>query len=115
MNKNQNFHEFVVSDLLTGIDGISSKALFGGYGIYKNGVIFAVIADATLYFRVDAETKKDYQKHSSEPFVYQAHTGKKVAMAYWRLPDRIMEDREKLVEWVDKAVAASSKAKKNKQ
>ena len=41
-----------MEDLVGGIAGVSSKPMFGGYGIYKDGVIFAIIADGALFFKV---------------------------------------------------------------
>ena len=87
--------------------------MFGGWGIYKNGIFFALIADGVLYFKVDESNKKDYEDLESEPFVYNAK-GKSMTMSYWNLPEEIMSDQQLLKEWVDKSVLAGVSSKKKK-
>lgn len=103
MKKSAEFHDYVIHDVLGGIPGITSKAMFGGYGIYKDGKIFAIIVDGELYFKVDDNTVLDFKKLGSSQFTYEKKDGKKYAMNYWLLPEEIMEDNEKLELWVGSA------------
>ena len=112
--KDQSFHDYVVLDLLTGITGISSRAMFGGWGIYEHGIFFALIAEGELYFKVDDSNRADFEKLESRPFVYEGNKGKPMTMSYWLVPEEIMEDRETLATWVARAVAVA-KASKKKQ
>lgn len=112
MNKGiQAFHEYVMHDLFGDVPGITSKSMFGGYGIYKNGVIFAIITSGSeLYFKVDDKLKKKFAKYDSRPFVYTGHKSRKpMEMSYWLLPEEVAEDRDKLMRWVDASVAVSKK------
>ena len=101
--------------MLGEIPGITSRAMFSGYGIYKKGMIFAIIAEGELYFKVDGKTKGEYKARGSHPFTYTKPGGKPYTMSYWLLPGEIMENREELPEWVDAAVAASKRAKRPKK
>lgn len=105
------FHEFVFDEVLREIPGITSRAMFGGWGIYKDGIFFSLIADGALYFKVDESNKKDYEELGSEPFVYQSKHGT-MKMSYWLLPEEIMNDQQLLREWVDKSVAVAINKKK---
>ncbi|MEK7559368.1 MAG: TfoX/Sxy family protein [Patescibacteria group bacterium] len=109
----RSFHGFVIEEVLREIPGITSRSMFGGWGIYKDGIFFALIADNQLYFKVDDSNKKDYQNLGSEPFVYESKHGK-MTMSYWLLPEEVMSDKERLKDWVDKSVEASIKSKKKK-
>jgi len=113
-NRVQEFHDHVVYDVLSGLPGIASKRMFGGYGIYRDGVIFAIItSDGELYFKVDETLKEKFKKRGSRPFIYEGHKNKKpVEMPYWMLPEEIMEDREQLEEWVEDSVKASKRSKR---
>ena len=102
--KLDSFHTYVVEDLFGEIPGITSRAMFGGYGIYKDGIFFALIADGELFFKVNEETKKKYEALGSRPFTYTMR-GKKMTMNYWLLPEEIMSDPEQLIEWVEQSVA----------
>ena len=104
MNSNKSLHEYLISDVFAPIDGISSKTMFGGYGYYKHGKIFAIIADGKLYFKVHPGNKKDYEERDSKPFIYNSHKGKKVSMNYFELPEDIMEDKEILDAWIEKSI-----------
>ncbi len=107
MNKNSEFHDYVVYDVLGGISNITSKKMFSGFGIYKDGIIFAIIADGDLYFRTDEKTRPDFKKYGSEAFSYPRAGKTAVLKNYWRVPEEIMEDKERVFDWVEEAVRAS--------
>ena len=86
--------------------------MFGGWGIYKDGVIFAIIDDGQLYFKVGENNKADYEKEGSKPFEYPMPSGKKISLSYWELPADVMDDHERLLSWIEKSLEASKKAKK---
>ena len=96
------FHEYVMSDVLGHIDGVTSERMFGGYGLYLEGVIFGIItSDSVLYFKVDETNKSAFESRGSEPFVYTGHKHKKsVTMPYWRVPEEIMEDKDMVVIYI---------------
>ena len=104
MARDDSFHEYIMNEVLAEIDGISSRPMFGGFGIYKDSVFFALIGDGELYFKVGDGNQADYKKHGSKPFVYTGHKGKDVTLSYWLLPEEIMENKNELIRWIDKAV-----------
>jgi DNA transformation protein and related proteins len=109
--RDTSFHDYVIHDVLGSIDGINSRMMFGGWGIYKHETIFAIIAESTLYFKVNEYNKDEYKKYGSKPFVYEG-AGKPISMSYWEVPAQILENKELLEEWVDKSVEASSMSKR---
>jgi DNA transformation protein len=94
---------------------IKSRRMFGGYGIYKNGIITGIIVDNELYFKTDEITALDYKSKNSFPFTYDSK-GKIVQLSYWNVPDDVIEDKNLLEEWFNKAwqVSLNSKNRKNK-
>ena len=109
--KKSSFVDYVTCDLLGGISGVRSKAMFGGYGIYKGNTIFGIIVEDELYFKVGDLNRKDYEKAGSEPFVYTAKGNKRIAMSYWKVPAEAMEDLQILEEWVEKSLRAATARK----
>ena len=99
------FHEYVMGDVLGHIPGVTSKKMFGGYGIYLDGKICALITgDEELRFKVNEHTKKQYEDLGGTQFIYTGHKNKKpTAMPYWSVPEEVMEDREKIKEWLYEA------------
>ena len=57
-----------VLDLLAPLGPVTARRMFGGFGIYLDGVMFALIADDILYLKVDDRTRPDYEAAGSAPF-----------------------------------------------
>ena len=96
--KTSHFVEYVVHDLLAELSGIRARAMFGGWGLYKQEVIFAIIVEDQLYFKVDETNQVQYEQHGSRPYTYTSH-GKSIAMSYWEVPADIIEDCEAIARW----------------
>ena len=107
VRKDKSFHDYIVYDILGILTGVTSKAMFGGWAIYKGGTIFGIIAGGELYFKVDDENRVEFEKLESHPFVYTKTDRKRITMSYWLVPEEIIEDREKLVVLVEQSVAVS--------
>lgn len=97
MPKTSEFAEWVTGDLLAGMGHVTARAMFGGYGVYRDGVIFGIIVDDELYLKVDASNRAEYEKLGSQPFVYSAKGGKKLTMSYWKVPAETLENPDELM------------------
>lgn len=109
----QEYRDYVL-DLLGLFGEVTAKAMFGGHSLYKNGVIFAIIADDVLYFKVDDSNRPDYVVRGAEPFTYEAK-GKRVSMSYWQVPLEVMEEGAELLQWAEKAYQVGCKLMKAKK
>lgn len=107
----KSYYEYVLGDVLGHIDGITSRAMFGGYGLYLDGAIFGIITgDGELRFKVADANRAQYEQAGSSPFVYTGHKDKKPSvMQYWLVPEAVQEDRELVEEWVRQSAALSEK------
>jgi DNA transformation protein and related proteins len=90
---------------------ITVKAMFGGYGIFYDKVIFASIIDHELYFRIDEESREDFESKGSKQFIYEGMK-KPVGMPYFTLPDAILKNPKELKKWIDRAYLISLTSKK---
>jgi len=98
------FVDYVVSDLLGEWEGVRARAMFGGYGLYKEDTIFGIIVDDVLYFKVGDANRKAYEAAGSRPFEYQAKgRAKPVRMSYWEVPAEVMDDRGEIRRWAEAA------------
>lgn len=91
-----------ILDLLSSWAKVNARKMFGGYGIYRQGKMFAIIVDDTLYFKVSDTNRPDYEAAGTSPFTYTSK-GKQITMSYWQVPDEVLEDSEKLSIWAEKA------------
>jgi TfoX/Sxy family transcriptional regulator of competence genes/predicted nucleotidyltransferase len=109
--KNNNYTEYIIA-LLEPLGHIKARKMFGGFGIYQGDIFFALIANDTLYFKVDDNSRPLYESYSSKPFFYEGKDGKRVTMSYWEVPVDIFENSPKLAQWVEQAVNAATQSKK---
>jgi len=100
----------IVADLdrrLTPLGPFRAKPMFSGYGLYLDGVIFALVLRETLYLKVDDRNRPDFDHAGSAPFRYETRKGEVTVNSYWRCPAEVLAQTETLQEWVTGAVAAS--------
>ena len=113
MAVSQSYREFVLEQL-SRVTPVTGKSMFGGIGIYAQGLFFALVADDRLYFKVDDITRPDFEQRGMEPF---RPFGEDSAMGYYEVPVDVLEDVNQLEAWIKKAVdvAAATKSSKNKR
>jgi DNA transformation protein len=87
--------------------------MFGGWGLYLDEVMFALIAGARLYFKVDAETRGRFAAEGSEPFTYQGRA-KPVEMSYWLAPEGSLESPDRLLPWAQLGLEAARRTRRKK-
>ena len=90
---------------------VTAKSMFGGVGIYAQGLFFALVAEDRLYFKVDDATRPDFERFGMEPF---RPFGEDSAMGYYEVPADVVEDADQLASWVAKAIDVAGKAKSGK-
>ena len=99
-----------IQELFSAFGPVSVRRMFGGAGLYLHGVMFALIADDVLYFKIDGVNRPDYDAADMEPF--RPWPDKPTTMPYCELPVDVLEDRDRLAAWAGKALAAAEKSKK---
>jgi DNA transformation protein and related proteins len=103
------FRSLVIEQLNRVLPHVRARSMFGGVGIYSGNVFFALIADDTLYFKVDDSTRPDFEARGMTPFRPYGEDGE--VMGYYELPHELLEDLEALRGWADKAVAVARRKK----
>jgi len=92
---------------------VLSRSMFGGFGFYMDGIMFALIAYDQIYFKVDNGNRQDYLDAEKEPFTYEGKR-KPVQMSYFLVPSEILNDRIELAEWACRALDAAKRSKASK-
>ena len=96
-------------DLLEGLDGVSARRMFGAHGLFRDGLMFGLVADDTLYLKVDDRTRAEYEARGLPPFRYR-RKGKTIALGYRMAPEEALEDSEVLAAWARQACDAARRA-----
>src|SRR3989441_11241219 len=97
------FRTFIVDQLSRVAPRVRGRSMFGGVGIYAGDLFFALIADDTLYLKVDESNRTDFETRGIGPFRPYGETGE--AMQYYPVPDELGEDAAELRPCVDKGMA----------
>lgn len=85
---------------------IRARKMFGGYGIYHDGLMFALIDDDILYLKADVENAWTFEELGLPQFEY-AKNGKVMKMSYYRAPDELLDDREQATLWARRSYEAA--------
>jgi DNA transformation protein len=95
---------------------VQARRMFGGYGIYHNGVMFGLVADDTLYLKADETTAQYFHSKGLGQFEYEKGE-KKVKMSYYLAPDEVLENPGEAKLWAERAyeVAVRTNARKRKK
>ena len=88
--------------------------MFGGYGIYFDGVMFALVADDVLYLKTDETTADEFKARGLQQFEYKKNS-KLIKMSYYLAPEEIYDDSGEAATWADKAFSVALKSKKTKK
>ena len=93
---------------------VSAKAMFGGWGLYHEGLFFALIAGDCLYLKVDDENRAEFESAGLPAFVYVTKDGDRMAMAYHQAPPDALESPAIMAAWARSGYAAALRAKNRK-
>src|SRR5690349_14744404 len=85
-----------VHDRLALLGEITSRALFGGHGLYWRETIFAIVFRGRLYFKVDDESKGDFLARGMGPF---RPNERQTLKSYYEVPPDVLADPELLLSW----------------
>ena len=89
--------------------GTTARRMFGGYGIFHDGLMVALVADDRLYFKAEAASRATFADAGGEPFTYERR-GKPASLNYWSVPDDALEDPQALRGWAEHGIAIARRA-----
>lgn len=93
-------------DLFSAFAPVTTRAMFGGHGVYRDGTIIGIVIDETLYLKVDAQTRAVFEAEGCQPFVYESK-GNAVPMSYWTVPDEALDSPQEFRAWAQRAWEAA--------
>lgn len=99
-----------IRELFAAFGPVSVRRMFGGAGIFADGMCIAIVADGVIYLKTDEATVPTFKAEGLQPFTYQAKSGERAVMSFWRMPDRLYDDSDELVGWARAALAAAQRA-----
>lgn len=92
---------------------VRARKMFGGYGIYHDDLMFALVADDVLYLKVDGQSAAAFDERSLPFFEYEKN-GKTMKMSYRMAPEEVFDDPEQARQWAIRAFEAALRGRKKK-
>ena len=114
-NQEKEFVNYIV-ELAQTIGPVYARAMFGGHGLFLEGLMFGLIADNELFLKADDSTIKAFTDKGLEAFTY-GKKGKEFKMSYYQCPEEALESAEEMNIWANMAytTALNAAAKKRKK
>ena len=109
MVASDNFAEFL-SEQLAPLGHITMRRMFGKTGVFCDGLMLAMVADNTLYFRVDDQSRAAFKEAASFPPLNYRKKGDTIDLSFWRAPERLFDEPDEFVTWAKTALAAARRA-----
>lgn len=109
MSISRGFSEHLI-EVLAPLGPIKVRKMFGGAGVYCGDLMFALVADDTLFLKSDDGNRRDFESEGLSPFTYATRNGRKSLMSYWQAPERLLDDGDEMVAWAGKALAAANRS-----
>ena len=106
MVASDSFAEFL-REQLSPLGRVTVRRMFGKSGVFSDGLMFAMVTNDTLYFRVDDHNRAAFKEAASFPPLSYEKKGCTIDLSFWRAPERLFDEPDELVAWARIALAAA--------
>jgi DNA transformation protein len=101
-----------IRELFAQFRPVTVRRMFRSAGIFCEGVMFGLVSDGTIYLKADEASIPDFEREGGGPFTYtRSKRAGRVALPYWRLPERLYDDPDELAVWAGRALAIAERKK----
>lgn len=100
----------VITEIFAGLGPVSIRKMFGGKGVYHNGLIVGVEVKGEVLLKADKVSAPQFEAAGARRWAYDGK-GKPVNMPYWTIPDRAVDDPDELANWTRKAYEAAVRSR----
>jgi DNA transformation protein len=101
-------------DMFRRFGPIEARKMFGGYGVYHQGLTFAIVIGDVLYLKADAQNASFFEDAGLEQFEYRRN-GKTAKLSYYLAPETVMEDAGEAMMWARRSFDVALRANALKQ
>ena len=106
MVASDSFAEFV-REQLAPLGRVTMRRMFGKTGVFCDGLMFGMVRDDALYFRVDDGNRATFKEAAAFPPLNYEKKGSSIDLSFWRAPERLFDDADEFVIWARAALAAA--------
>src|ERR1700710_1420388 len=103
MVASDSFADFL-REQLAPLGRVAVRRMFGKTGVFCDGLMFAMVTDDTLYFRVDDDNRAAFKEAEAFPPLKYAKKGETIDLSFWRAPERLFDQSDEFVMWAREAI-----------
>lgn len=96
-------------DQLAPLGRITLRRMFGKTGLFCDGLMLGIVSEDTLYFRVDEQNCTAFKEAEAHPPLNYKKQGAIIDLAFWRAPERLLDEPDELIAWARKALEAATR------
>jgi DNA transformation protein and related proteins len=100
------FAEFL-REQLAPLGRVTMRRMFGKTGVFCDRMMFGMVTDNVLYFRVDDHNQAAFEEAKAFPALSYEKKGSTIDLSFWRAPERLFDEPDELVTWARLALAAA--------
>jgi DNA transformation protein len=100
------FTEFI-REQLAPLGRVTMRRMFGKTGVFCDGLMFGIVTEDTLYLRVDDHNRAFFKEAESAPPLSYEKQGRTIALSFWRVPERLLDEPDEFVGWAREALEAA--------
>jgi len=108
MGKRNEYVDYLL-ELMQPLGHVTARPMFGGFGMYADGLFFAIVVNDVLYFKVDDVNRGQFTDRKLDPFTFDMK-GEIKTMNYHRCPEEALENPVLMAEWGKSGIAAAMRA-----
>ncbi len=105
MTPQQAFADYVVEQMQA-FGPVQARCMFGGRGVFRDGLMFALIINGQLYLKADELSKPAFAAQGLTPFTYLAQ-GQTRSLNYYTAPAEVFDSPDALLSWTRTAYACA--------
>ena len=104
-----------IAELFADYGAVAVRRMFGGAGVFADGLMIALVVDGAIFLKADARTIPQFEREGLAPFSYRAKGGTRTLTSYWRMPERLYDDPAGLADWAREAFSAAGRGEMRKK
>jgi DNA transformation protein and related proteins len=99
-----------IAELFASYGAVSVRRMFGGAGVFAEGLMIALVIDGAIFLKADDRTIPQFEREDLAPFSYQTKDGVRTLNSYWRMPERLYDEPDELAAWAARALESARRA-----
>jgi DNA transformation protein len=106
MVASDSFADFLIEQLAP-LGHVTMRRMFGKTGVFCDRLMLGIVSDDALYFRVDDHNRAVFKESEALPPLNYVKKGNTIDLAFWRAPERLLDEPDELLAWARAALAAA--------